>query len=455
MIKPTDTPRTIYTVTELNGSVRLLLSSHFGTIWVEGEISNLAQPSSGHLYFTLKDQDSQVRCALFRGSARFLTFRPANGMKVLARANVGLYEPRGEYQLTVDYLEEAGEGALRRAFEALKAKLAGEGLFDAARKKPIPLPPRCLGLVTSPTGAAVRDILTVLKRRFPALPVILFPVKVQGVEAKFDIVRALEQAGRTGLCDALILARGGGSMEDLWAFNEEIVARAIAACPIPVVSGVGHETDLTIADLAADLRAPTPSAAAEAVSPDSGEWLARFIRLEGRLAQHLRVALARQAQTLAFLDKRLRQAHPERQMQRHAQRLDELDLRLRRAMLSACSRREAKLQTVSARLRSHHPAQRLQFLEARQDGLNRRLAAAMVRFLETRRQAATSAGAKLHAVSPLATLERGYAIASRERDGKILRDSAEVEIGEAVKIRLARGILTVQVSEIPLTPLLR
>ena len=321
-MKATDTPRTIYTVTELNGSVRLLLSGHFGTVWVEGEISNLAQPTSGHLYFTLKDRDAQVRCALFRGSARFLTFRPANGMQVLARANVSLYEPRGEYQLTVDYLEEAGDGALRRAFDALKARLSAEGLFDAARKQPIPKPPRCLGVITSPTGAAVRDILTVLKRRFPALPVIVFPVKVQGEEAKHDIVRALALAGRSGLCDALILARGGGSLEDLWAFNEEIVARAIAACPLPVVSGVGHETDLTITDLVADLRSPTPSAAAEAVSPDAAEWLARFARLEGRLRQHWRVALGRQAQTLDFLSRRLRQAHPEKQMQRQAQRLD-------------------------------------------------------------------------------------------------------------------------------------
>jgi len=446
-MKATDTPRTIYTVTELNGSVRLLLSGHFGTVWVEGEISNLAQPTSGHLYFTLKDRDAQVRCALFRGSARFLTFRPANGMQVLARANVSLYEPRGEYQLTVDYLEEAGDGALRRAFDALKARLSAEGLFDAARKQPIPKPPRCLGVITSPTGAAVRDILTVLKRRFPALPVIVFPVKVQGEEAKHDIVRALALAGRSGLCDALILARGGGSLEDLWAFNEEIVARAIAACPLPVVSGVGHETDLTITDLVADLRSPTPSAAAEAVSPDAAEWLARFARLEGRLRQHWRVALGRQAQTLDFLSRRLRQAHPEKQMQRQAQRLDELEPRLRRAMRSALARPEARLQTVEAKLRGHHPAQRVEWLRARQAELERRLAAALERLLEQRRQAVKATAAKLHTVSPLATLERGYAIAVRGRDGKILRDSAEIAVGEPVKIRLAQGALIGRVLE--------
>jgi exodeoxyribonuclease VII large subunit len=439
--------RTIYTVTELNGSVRLLLSSHFGTIWVEGEISNLAQPSSGHLYFTLKDRDAQVRCALFKGSARFLTFRPANGMKVVARAQVGLYEPRGEYQLTVDYMEEGGEGALRRAFEALKAKLSDEGLFDAGRKKPIPVPPRCLGVITSPTGAAVRDVLTVLKRRFPALPVVIFPVRVQGAEAKFEIVRALQQAAQTDHCDALLLVRGGGSLEDLWAFNEEIVARAIAACPLPVVTGVGHETDFTIADWVADLRAPTPSAAAMAVSPDSSEWLARLLRLQVRLNQQVRLVLARPAQTLDFFSKRLRQAHPAKQMQRHAQRLDELELRLNRAALATCARREARVQTVMARLRNHHPARRIKVLEARQGELALRLRTAMDKRLNQQRQAVELAFGKLHAVSPLATLERGYAIASRQRDGKILHQVGEVDIGEAIEIRVADGVLVGQVME--------
>lgn len=440
-----DTPRTLYTVTELNGSVRLLLSSHFGTIWVEGEISNLAQPSSGHLYFTLKDQDAQVRCALFRGSARFLAFRPANGMKVVARAQVGLYEPRGEYQLTVDYMEEGGEGDLRRAFEALKAKLAEEGLFDLERKEPIPVPPHCLGVITSPTGAAVRDVLTVLKRRFPALPVIIFPAKVQGNEAKFEIARALELAGRSGLCNALLLVRGGGSLEDLWAFNEEIVARAIADCPLPVVTGVGHETDFTIADLVADLRAPTPSAAALAVSPDGGEWLVRVLRLEARLLQQFKALLARQAQTLDYLNKRLQQSHPQKQIQRRAQRLDELELRLNRAALAACASREARLQTLAARLRGHHPARRIELLGARQGELARRLFAALERLLDSRRRSVQVACGKLNAISPLATLERGYAIASRERDGQILRDSGEVEAGEAVEIRLAQGGLRAKV----------
>jgi len=433
--------RTVYTVTELNGSVRLLLSSHFGIIWVEGEISNLAQPSSGHLYFTLKDQDAQVRCALFRGPAKSLVFRPANGMRVLARAQVSLYEPRGEYQLIVDYLEEAGDGALRRAFEALKTKLSTEGLLDAERKKTIPVPPTCLGVITSPTGAAVRDIITVLKRRFPALPVILFPVRVQGTEAKHDIVRAIALADRLQCCDALILARGGGSLEDLWAFNEEIVARAMAACSIPIVSGVGHETDLTIADLVADLRASTPSAAAEAVSPDGGEWLARFIRLEGRLRHQMRIRLKHEEELLAHVLKRLQQAHPERQMQRNAQRLDELELRLNRAVLANLSKRDAKLQTLTAKLDNQHPAQRIKLLETRQGALSRRLAVAMTSQLERRRQTIKASGEKLHAVSPLATLERGYAIASRSRDGKILRAINDATLSELLEVRLTDGVL--------------
>jgi exodeoxyribonuclease VII large subunit len=441
-----NTLRTVYTISQLNNAVRLLLSEHFGTIWVEGEISNLAQPSSGHFYFTLKDAEAQVRCALFRGSARFLTFRPANGMKVVARAQVGLYEPRGDYQLTVDYLEEAGEGALRRAFEVLKAKLAAEGLFDAARKKPIPVPPRCLGIITSPTGAAVRDVLTILKRRFPALPVIIFPVKVQGNEAKYEIVRALQQAERLGLCDALLLVRGGGSLEDLWTFNEEIVARAIAACPLPIVSGVGHETDVTIADWVADLRAPTPSAAAEAISPDSAEWLTQLQRLAARLQQQIDLPLSRQVQRVAFLDKRLQQQHPEKVLQRHAQRLDEHEARLKRALHLTLTGKTARLATVTAKLHSQHPSRRIGFWQARQIELQRRLTHAITRLLETQQQTLHKNSGKLHTLSPLATLERGYAIA-HDLDGKILRHSQDIAIGDLLEIRLADGGVLTKVHE--------
>jgi len=433
--------RVVYTVSELNGMARLVLSTHFGTIWVEGEISNLSQPSSGHLYFTLKDSDAQVRCALFRGSTRGLGFRPQNGMQVLVRAQVGLYEPRGDFQLIVDYLEEAGDGALRRAFEVLKQKLASEGLFDQDRKKPLPALPHCLGVITSPTGAAVRDILTVLARRFPALPVVIFPVKVQGRDAAPEIAQAIAKAEQFGQCDVLILARGGGSLEDLWAFNEEIIARAMAACRLPIVSGVGHETDVTIADLVADLRAPTPSAAAEAVTPDRADWLARFARLEALLRHHVSVHLSRHARALTVLDARLNQVHPQRQSQRHAQRLDELELRLLRAMAAGLERRQGKVATLHAHLQAHRPDRTLNELSARVDASHRRLVQAVQTALRLQRQRLALSGEKLHAVSPLATLARGYTITLRQRDGKVLRSAREVAKGEWIETRFAEDSL--------------
>ena len=443
---PSDTAsRTVYTVAELNGSVRLLLATHFGAIWVEGEVSNLASPSSGHLYFSLKDMDAQVRCAMFRGSARSLGFRPENGMRVLVRAQVSLYEPRGDYQLVVDSMEEAGDGALRRAYEQLKQKLAAEGLFDPAQKKPIPVQPKTLGVITSPSGAAVRDILTVLKRRFPALPVIIYPVRVQGVEAKFEIVHALQLADRVQQCDVLILARGGGSLEDLWAFNEEIVARAIANCRIPVVTGVGHETDITIADLVADLRAATPSAAAEAVSPDQAAWLARFERLERQLARGFSQILALSRQRLAFAIRRLDQAHPEKTLQRHGQRLDEMELRLRRSMDRLLERRSGQLAAAGARLQRHHPGHALAMAANGVADLERRLHASLRIELERRRQRLAFAGQRLQAISPLATLARGYSITTLKTDGRIVYRVADVEAGDLIETRLADGSVSSRV----------
>lgn len=433
--------RRVWTVSELNGSARLALSSHFGTVWVEGEISNLATPSSGHLYFTLKDRDAQVRCAMFRGSARGLGTRLANGTSVLVRAQVSLYEPRGDYQLVVDRLEELGDGALRRAFEALKRRLDAEGLFAHDKKRPLPPLPHRIGVITSASGAAVHDILTVLRRRFPALPVILFPARVQGNEAAQDLARAIALADRSGLCDVLILARGGGSLEDLWPFNEEIVARAIFACRTPLVSGVGHEVDVTIADLVADLRAATPSAAAEAVSPERTEWLERLASLESRLLRQLRRGLQRQGDTLGFVHKRLRQAHPVRQIQRNAQRLDELELRLWRVQQTTGRLRALRLDALVARLYRSHPGQRLPVLEDRIRGLQRSLAAGMEHRLEACRLASAKLCETLHAVSPLATLQRGYAIVTRQADGTILRDSTEIAEGELIEARLARGTL--------------
>jgi len=446
-ISAAEQPRFVYTVSALNRETRFVLGEHFGSVWVEGEISNLASPSSGHIYFTLKDAEAQVRCAMFRGNTRLLGFRPENGGHVLVKAQVSLYEPRGDYQLVVEYMEEAGDGALRRAFEALKQHLAAEGLFDRAHKKAIPILPGCIGVITSPTGAAIRDILSVLKRRFPALPVVIFPVKVQGSEAKHEIARAIALADRLKLCDVLILARGGGSFEDLWAFNEEIVARAIYACDTPIIAGIGHEVDVTIADLAADLRAPTPSAAAEAASPEQTEWLVRFNGIETRLRHHARTILSQRTHALSFLSKRLQQAHPRKRLQAHAQRLDELELRLQRAVRSALSHRQARLHTLAAKVLRHHPRQRLLLLEARQDQLNHRLGASIKRLLEQQQQHAAALSQKLHAVSPLATLARGYAIAIRQRDGTILRSYREVQKDEPIETRLAEGLLVSRVEE--------
>jgi exodeoxyribonuclease VII large subunit len=277
--------RDVYSVSRLNREARVLLERGFGTLWLEAEISNFSRPSSGHWYFCLKDAAAQVRCAMFRQRNMLCAFTARDGQKVLVRARIGLYEPRGEFQLIVDHLEDAGLGALQRQFEELRARLAAEGLFATARKRPLPTLPKRIGVITSPTGAAVRDILHVLARRFPAVAVLIYPVAVQGAQAPAELVAALKTAAARQECDVLILARGGGSLEDLWAFNDEKLARAIVASPIPVISGVGHEVDFTIADFAADVRAPTPSAAAELVVPDAEEWLTTCLRLDTRLAR--------------------------------------------------------------------------------------------------------------------------------------------------------------------------
>ncbi len=439
--------RDVFTVSRLNAEVRDLLSATYSLIWVEGELSNVARPASGHLYFTLKDARAQVRCAMFRNRNRGLGFTPEEGMQVLVRAGVSLYEPRGDYQLIVEHMEEAGDGALRRAFEALKNRLDKEGLFDPAHKKPLPALPRRIGVVTSPTGAAIRDILSVLRRRFPAVPVLLYPVPVQGGEAAEKIARAIELANRRGDCDVLIVARGGGSLEDLWSFNEEVVARAIHASEIPVVSGVGHEIDFTIADFAADRRAPTPSAAAEMVVPDATEWLARCRSLENRLVQRMRAQLEQARRELAWLGKRLDQRHPGERLRQRAQRLDELEQRLRQRLRQRLHAARDRLATVTARLHRHSPVPRLEQARARADGLGTRLRLAMRHGLQARRERLAALAHALDTLSPLATLERGYAIVST-RDGRILRKASETHPGEQVEARLAHGRLRCTVDEV-------
>jgi exodeoxyribonuclease VII large subunit len=432
--------RDVYTVSRLNREARRLLEGGFPMLWIEGELSNVSRPGSGHVYFSLKDRDAQVRCALFRTSALRVRFPLRDGLKVLARARVTLFEGRGEFQLTVETLEEAGEGALRRAFEELKQRLAAEGLFDAASKRPLPALPRRIGLVTSPTGAAVRDVLHVLARRFPGIPVLVYPIPVQGAEAAPRIVRALRLASRRAECDVLILTRGGGSLEDLWAFNEEMVARAIRECVIPVVSAVGHEVDVTIADFAADLRAPTPSAAAELVVPDTANWLRELEALERRLVRTARSLLATARERWRWIGGRLAQQHPRAQLRQHAQRLDELTLRLCGAGTRALERARTRHDRLGARLATASPAARIQRLLDRRAALDRRLHDRARRLLEKSRTELAGAARALQAVSPLATLGRGYAIVTDEQ-GNVVREAAGVDVGARIDARLAHGRL--------------
>jgi exodeoxyribonuclease VII large subunit len=448
---PSDTPssraeRDIYTVSRLNREVRVLLERGFGSLWIEAEISNLARPSSGHWYFSLKDAGAQVRCCMFRQRNMLALFAPRDGQKVLVRARVGLYEPRGEFQLVVEIMEDAGLGALKRQFEELSARLAAEGLFAVERKRALPRLPRRIGIITSPTGAAVRDILHVLARRFPAAAVLIFPVPVQGAMAAPEIAAAVTLAGRRGDCDVLILARGGGSLEDLWAFNDESLARAIVASPIPVVSGVGHEIDFTIADFAADVRAPTPSAAAEIVVPDAQEWLKTVRSLGARLLQGMRRQLQDHRERLRWLAGRAALVSPTARLAQQMQAVDDLEERLARALANRLMATRADLIELRSRLWQVSPVSRLRAGAERHRVLWARLAAAQRQQLLRARECLAPLVRTLNAVSPLATLDRGYAIVSRA-DGAILRDAREAPAGTLIDARLAAGSFRAKVED--------
>ena len=443
--EPTSTQREIYSVSRLNREARMLLNISFPLLWVEGEISNLATPASGHLYFTLKDDAAGVRCAMFKNQNLFLRFKARDGMQVLLRARVSLYEPRGDFQLAVEHMEEAGFGVLQRAYEALKQRLAAKGLFDPARKRALHKFPNKLGIITSPQGAAIRDILSVLRQRLPTLPVLIYPVAVQGEGAAAAIAEAFALANRRGDCDVLILARGGGSLEDLWAFNTEVVARAIAACEIPVVSGVGHEIDFTIADFTADHRAATPTAAAALVTPDRIELLSHLRRLEQNLEHGLRRQYQRYGQTLDWLSQRLHLQHPQQRLQRQLQRADDLDQRLQLAMRYTIRAWHAQLSELGIRRQRCSPQIKLAQAAARTKLLGQRLAATMQQDLALRRRRLDRLASTLDAISPLATLNRGYALVTRTADGVLLRDSKNTTAGDRLAVRLARGELTAQV----------
>ncbi|MDX1588940.1 MAG: exodeoxyribonuclease VII large subunit [Oleiphilaceae bacterium] len=423
-------------VSELTHQVRHLLEVSFAQVWVVGEISSFSRPASGHWYFSLKDKKSQVRCAMFRSRNQQVRQIPREGDQVLLRARVSLYEARGDFQLIGESLEPAGLGALQQAFDELKARLEAEGLFASERKRPLPSLPRRIGVVTSATGAAIHDILTVLKRRFPAIPVTLYACPVQGKAATAEIVQAIERANRDGRCDVLIVGRGGGSLEDLWCFNEEAVARAIVKSGIPIVSAVGHEVDITIADLVADLRAPTPSAAAEKLSPDRAEWLLAFRRLEERFEAAIRRQCREDHLMLQQLQGRLKD--PQQQLQAQAQRLDELDLRLRQAWQQQQTQRHERLQQNLTRLQLQRPDRLIRAGSERVEQLQTRLNQSMALQLKQGQQRFAAATQQLHLVSPLATLERGYAIVE-DKQGRILRQPQSVAIGELVRTRLAGG----------------
>lgn len=442
-------PTPVYSVSQLNRETKRLLGEHFLTVLVEGEISNLSAPSSGHLYFSLKDTQAQIRCALFKGARQQLRFKPLDGALVRVAAQVSLYEPRGDYQLIVEQMELAGDGQLRQAFEQLKRKLQAEGLFAIERKRPIPTLPNRIGIITSPSGAAIHDMLTVLKRRFPAVPIIIYPVAVQGEQAKHDITAALSLANQQALTDVLIVARGGGSLEDLWAFNEEQVARAIAASLIPVISAVGHEVDFTIADFVADLRAPTPSAAAERAVPDQQQWLSVLQRNERLLLQRIQTCLSRHRQTLNWLEKSLHHQHPGQKLQRNAQHLDELENRLHRNLQLHMQHRRHRLSILERQLERYNPMTEVIRQQQALTYLAERLQRAFHIKLERLRQQHNAIAQTLHAVSPLATLDRGYAIVRLTSEQTLVKSVKQLAVGDRMETRFAEGrtvsqIITIQ-----------
>ncbi len=428
----------ILSVTELNRRARQLLEVHLATVWVRGEISNLATPSSGHWYFTLKDDRAQIRCAMFRGQNALLRFRPEHGMQVIARGRVSLYEGRGDYQLIVENLTVDGAGALQIAFEQLKARLQDEGLFSDEFKQELPALPRHVAVITSPTGAAIRDILSVFRRRFPAIQVSILPVPVQGTDAMPAIVRALQLANTCSDIDALILARGGGSLEDLWAFNEESVARAVFASEIPVVSAIGHETDFTICDFVADVRAPTPSAAAELLSPDRSDFEALLDHYAGQLETVLSRRIAMQRNTLLHLVKRLR--HPSHTLREQQQRLDHLEWRLLRARQLHGQALQLRMDKLDSRLQRHDPRQTLHMRETRLLQTRQRLQERICERLRQDRQRQQHLAALLGSLSPLNTLQRGYSIA-RDTEGLAITRFSQVTIGQSLRLQLHEGSL--------------
>ncbi|MGP6488654.1 exodeoxyribonuclease VII large subunit [Duffyella gerundensis] len=437
----------IFTVSRLNTTVRKLLEMEMGQIWLSAEISNFSQPSSGHWYFTLKDDGAQVRCAMFRNSNRRVTFRPQNGQQVLVRATITLYEPRGDYQLIAESMQPAGDGLLQQQFEQLKMRLAAEGLFEQMHKQPLPDPAQQVGVITSSTGAALHDVLRVLHRRDPSLPVIIYPTPVQGQDAPAAIVRAIEIANQRAECDVLIVGRGGGSLEDLWSFNDERVARAIFASRIPIVSAVGHETDVTIADFVADLRAPTPSAAAELVSRNQIELLRQLQSQQQRMEMAMDYYLAQQQRAWSRLHHRLQQQHPQLRLARQQTTLFRLQRRLDDAIQLQLRQATRTQDRLTQRLAQQQPEARLHHAQQQLQQWHYRLQQAVFQQLNRDKQRFGVRAAQLEAVSPLATLARGFSVTTAA-DGNVVKKTSQLQRGETLKTRLDDGWIESQITDI-------
>jgi exodeoxyribonuclease VII large subunit len=436
--------RKIWSVMELTARISNVLAVQFSNLWVEGEVSNYHAAQSGHLYFTLKDAKAQVKCVCFKSQAMRLKFRPEDGLKLIVRGSISVYEPRGEYQIYVEHIEPSGVGALQLAFEQLKKRLEAEGLFDEARKKPLPVLPRRIGVVTSPKGAAVRDIIRILRRRFPNLHLIVYPVRVQGDGAAEDIVAALRYFNRKQLVDVILLARGGGSIEDLWAFNEEIVARAIAVCTIPIVSGVGHETDFTIADFVADVRASTPSAAAEIVVQSRQEFQRHLQELEHKISQQMRYLLLEFRHHLKELATHMGFRRLEELLRRHRQQTDELTSRLGVALQGRIERLRHRYTIAGTRIASFDLRARIRTFGLRLVQRSAELGVRMERLLVRKIQLLERLRLQLEERSPLRVLERGYSICT-DADGNVVRAADQVAIGAEINVQLARGRLGTEV----------
>lgn len=437
--------REVLSVSQLNRKAKQLLETHLSLMWVEGEISNFAAPASGHWYFTLKDANAQVRCAMFKGRNSLSRFKPKQGQQVLIRARVSLYEGRGEYQLIAEHIEEAGFGVLQRAFDALKAKLSKEGLFEEEHKQTIPTMPKHLAVITSPTGAAIRDVLSVLDRRFAGIPVTILPVQVQGDGAAQQIADAIQRANKANRFDVILLTRGGGSLEDLWPFNEEIVARSIFDSELPIVSAVGHEIDFTISDFVADLRAPTPSAAAEILSPDGTDLMQTFAGYDILLAQSLQRVVNLNQHRVESLSARLR--HPGERIQSRAQHLDNLEMRMQKAIRFTLHESQAAFRSTQLRQQNLHPQKTIDQLKSSVQQYAKRSSLMIQQQLKRQQNHLANLSGMLNTVSPLNTLQRGFSVAL-DKNAQIVKNASGVKVGDSITTKLGRGELLCRVEDI-------